>query len=499
MSESIASEESTQDSSGIDLVTYNRRNLFFLFLDELILYEIRIRSNISYDLSSTDYEFYTNQSSSTEFGPFTNMMGFSSQSTIDSDTSQTLSINLNIGGEHAYFNLISTTSDTNSTSFSLDTTSGISSYEPSSSTISSYEPSSSTISSYEPSSPSISSCKIPASTVSSYLTDANDNFTEQDGIRSDSTNLISSFSSDKDQVNLATSYNINHSDSDSISNNNPAVSNSKKRLKCTEGYFDAYICPICYNYLSIPVYKCKNDHSYCLTCLETKLGVSKCYICNNYVKSRNYFIENQLQNIMSSCIWEKEGCRETFQLSLIKLHEKNCKFQSRQIKCLFNYNESKFNCSWMGSENGLVNHLVDIHDADLYEGEDIVSIKYIFSLSNSMEIDMDLIKITRPIGGLKNPVFVLKHIYDPNSETLVFSLLSINKNIKINYYIDFIDKSKKLKFKGVTSDINYTCLENYPELDFTKVFAVPLKRLNQLSNKETYPMELKVYWDSSKY
>lgn len=81
-------------------------------------------------------------------------------------------------------------------------------------------------------------------------------------------------------------------------------------------------CPVCFLYLSLPIYTCKLGHSVCNVC---KGKVGNCPICKSHFEgSRNFALENVIENIQVPCCYKENGCKFIGKPEKIQEHEKVC-------------------------------------------------------------------------------------------------------------------------------------------------------------------------------
>ena len=115
---------------------------------------------------------------------------------------------------------------------------------------------------------------------------------------------------------------------------------SKKRPRPSDMFYEAYVCPICYEFLTPPVIRCSQDHNFCLTCIdrmELLSGGSRCPNCRIPINkdNRNRFVEEQLEQLFVYCKYKDQGCVNKIPLSRREKHEKFCEFCPGPVKCYF--------------------------------------------------------------------------------------------------------------------------------------------------------------------
>lgn len=122
-----------------------------------------------------------------------------------------------------------------------------------------------------------------------------------------------------DGCNYNLSYSVKLVDGQSVTNNIHSASSSDNSTLSSK-----FECPICYEFLTTPIYNCTNGHSLCSKC---KSKVSKCALCQADVgNSRNYVLENISESLEICCPNAIRGCSYIGNVSSTKQHLVDCKF-----------------------------------------------------------------------------------------------------------------------------------------------------------------------------
>lgn len=98
--------------------------------------------------------------------------------------------------------------------------------------------------------------------------------------------------------------------------------NEKLQPNQCSPFLDHLNCPVCFQYFSAQIYTCKTGHSVCNSC---KNSTDKCSICNSaYEGSRNFALENILENLQVQCSNKEDGCKFVGNPMMVREHEKVC-------------------------------------------------------------------------------------------------------------------------------------------------------------------------------
>ena len=157
----------------------------------------------------------------------------------------------------------------------------------------------------------------------------------------------------------------------------PESRSAQKHPRPSEIFYDSFVCPICFEYLTPPVIRCKRDHNCCLACIEKMIllsGGNKCPTCRDFIDkdNRNRFVEEQLEQLIVSCQWKKNGCKNKIPLSRREKHEKLCEFRPGTVKCCFDIDGIENKCTWEGKISDVPNHLNSCHEIDVIDRENSV-------------------------------------------------------------------------------------------------------------------------------
>jgi E3 ubiquitin-protein ligase SIAH1 len=113
-------------------------------------------------------------------------------------------------------------------------------------------------------------------------------------------------------------------------------------------------CPVCYEYLTPPIYQCKNAHNICSKCKE---HITKCPTCGEiYLDSRSVFVEQIAERLLYPCKNLEVGCYEKYSLQDIEKHHEVC--SHRMYECLPGKAD---NCKWKGRSFDILTHMMDAH------------------------------------------------------------------------------------------------------------------------------------------
>lgn len=123
-------------------------------------------------------------------------------------------------------------------------------------------------------------------------------------------------------------------------------------------------CPVCFEYMSTPIYLCKEGHSICNNC---KSNMLKCTTClADLTDKRNYTVEGISNLLVQPCPYMLNGCTTKVKLSSLEEHKSICDYRTVR-KCPFCETSSGFSIS-LGTVNSLLGHLVLAHGNKLLEG-----------------------------------------------------------------------------------------------------------------------------------
>lgn len=267
---------------------------------------------------------------------------------------------------------------------------------------------------------------------------------------------------------------------------------TQKRPRPSEGFYESFICPICYEYLTPPVIRCLKDHNLCLTCferMEIMSGGNRCPSCRVPIDkdNRNRFVEEQLEQLFVQCQWKSQGCSQKIPLSKRGKHEKTCEFRPGGIKCYYHIASGSSYCEWEGKPSNLWEHLKVTHKCDVIEREYFIRFLWNPPAEDVLRIRPRVLKIGFPSDGNAFTIFILEHFYDPVEKVALFMVRTLDSDVKLNYSIDLVDRHHQemgLTFRGITMDFESPdsfALSDYPDCDLRQVFQVPIKLLQQFT------------------
>eukprot|EP00389_Voromonas_pontica_P000764 GDKH01001137.1.p1 GENE.GDKH01001137.1~~GDKH01001137.1.p1 ORF type:complete len:304 (-),score=-4.50 GDKH01001137.1:287-1198(-) len=127
---------------------------------------------------------------------------------------------------------------------------------------------------------------------------------------------------------------------------------------------DLLECSVCCESMIPPIFQCKEGHTLCNEC---KLKVKHCPICRcDTIDIRCRALERLAESLDEiQCRYACYGCRMTIKYAAKKEHEAKCQF--RPFQCLHLCQ----GCSFEGSTQDLVSHLVSEHKYELNESSKI--------------------------------------------------------------------------------------------------------------------------------
>lgn len=123
-------------------------------------------------------------------------------------------------------------------------------------------------------------------------------------------------------------------------------------------------CPVCFQYMTSPIYMCDRGHSICNKC---KVKILDCPTCRHQLRdSRNYTLEKISEHVMYPCKFKSDGCNFLSKIQELSIHENSCtasKATLRKFLCLF---QSINSCQWEGPINDFFEHLIASHSRCYY-------------------------------------------------------------------------------------------------------------------------------------
>ncbi|RZC38978.1 Sina, MreB Mbl, and/or zf-C3HC4 2 domain containing protein, partial [Asbolus verrucosus] len=113
-------------------------------------------------------------------------------------------------------------------------------------------------------------------------------------------------------------------------------------------------CPVCFEYITPPIYQCVTGHSICADC---KRQISKCPTCKAEIKNtQNFTLEKMAYLLMYPCRFAEYGCDFTAKPMEIRKHEKYC-ICGPHFCPLKDYE----NCYWKDSGKQISSHVMSSH------------------------------------------------------------------------------------------------------------------------------------------
>ena len=266
---------------------------------------------------------------------------------------------------------------------------------------------------------------------------------------------------------------------------------SQKRPRPSESFYEIFICPVCYEYLSPPVIRCPKDHNLCLTCFERMELLSsgcRCPTCRFPIdkENRNRFVEEQLGQLMVSCRWKEHGCDKRISLSERGRHERVCDQRPGWVNCYFRKGGSgEKHCDWKGKISDLCAHLCANHKGEVHARDTSITFLWNPPEEDALRVRPRLLKIKFPSDGSPDSLFILEHVYTPKHKVGLFLVRSLDPDIQLAYSISLQDRQHPemaLMFKGVTMNFESEeafGLDEFPDCDLRQVFQVPFKVMHQ--------------------
>ncbi|KAL3288538.1 hypothetical protein HHI36_002978 [Cryptolaemus montrouzieri] len=251
-------------------------------------------------------------------------------------------------------------------------------------------------------------------------------------------------------------------------------------------------CPVCTDYLTIPIRQCTIGHSVCGKCI-TKLG--QCALCRNeFTESRNITLEGLALKMKYPCINKDTGCTELLSYSDREKHELRCTFRGIRVSCPMK------GCDYVGDAASIKSHWLTKKTAKIYNTFNSGSIKlkndsYFVSLVCAFEE-----QFWYKTKTFNNTMyFAIQFIGKPeeankfNFEVEITKSNSSKKKIVLGDYCQSIDLSESELFKEETCcTISFTNLLQFLSneyLNYTlKVFKIggaPKTNQNFHNNQNT--------------
>ncbi|KAK9873582.1 hypothetical protein WA026_023138 [Henosepilachna vigintioctopunctata] len=107
-------------------------------------------------------------------------------------------------------------------------------------------------------------------------------------------------------------------------------------------------CPICTDYLTVPIRQCSTGHSICEKCIKK---LERCALCQaDFTESRNLTLEGLALKMTYPCVNKNAGCTDLLAYADRDKHELRCQFKGFQTVCAMK------GCSFIGNEASMKAH-----------------------------------------------------------------------------------------------------------------------------------------------
>ncbi|XP_063236420.1 E3 ubiquitin-protein ligase Siah1-like [Bacillus rossius redtenbacheri] len=114
----------------------------------------------------------------------------------------------------------------------------------------------------------------------------------------------------------------------------------------------------CGDYMSAPIRQCRNGHSVCSACVSEEPNCPTCG--QNFIKARNYGLEEIAARVKLPCPYSSEGCRATTLSVDLDDHVDDCDYRSRRCGIR--------SCKWTGLPSSIIGHVKQKHPAQILNG-----------------------------------------------------------------------------------------------------------------------------------
>ncbi|KAF0986548.1 hypothetical protein HZS_6827 [Henneguya salminicola] len=103
-------------------------------------------------------------------------------------------------------------------------------------------------------------------------------------------------------------------------------------------------CPVCYDYITPPIYQCLRGHPVCSSCLSK---LHRCPTCRESLspRARNLIMEKICALLKFPCKYSQYGCKKNLSSDCKNEHEIQCHHRQYECPC------PGITCSWLGSIN----------------------------------------------------------------------------------------------------------------------------------------------------
>lgn len=217
-------------------------------------------------------------------------------------------------------------------------------------------------------------------------------------------------------------------------------------LQDVENFRKDIQCPICFNYFTEQIFKCRLGHNVCQSC---KNHITTCPICREEMENtRDIRMENILPQITMFCINKSFGCLYESDLRILKQHELECRYH--QYTCHIN------NCTHEANQWELIKHYQEKHPMYLNGA--------IFELDLNKQVELSLV--------YKNNIFLLESSLEGNTYVWKVSLVnSTSCEWQYMYSIQVINSAdKRLQFSTVSGSkltVDFNLIKSFCNLDKT--------------------------------
>jgi len=195
-------------------------------------------------------------------------------------------------------------------------------------------------------------------------------------------------------------------------------------------------CPVCTEYMALPIKMCENGHNICGSCKECQIECPNCR--GKFTNVRNITLENFAATAIYPCKNREAGCEETFKIDDINKHLSVCSYQSRQcpIKSILSVD-----CSWTGTVSDISAHITDVHRRDVVELPEHFNLQLLEFVKGRIYLKPVLFlgKLFFFIGGSKTEYFKFTVVHvGPQEEAEAFKY-----GIKIGNSAEYVAVTRK--------------------------------------------------------
>ena len=256
-----------------------------------------------------------------------------------------------------------------------------------------------------------------------------------------------------------------------------------KRPRLSEDFQESLICQLCAEYFSPPIIQCVKGHSFCASCIwqlvpKGNTDNKPCPVCRAPITAsiRNYALEKMLEKCEVPCAWSEKGCEELVLLTTRSEHEKQCRFRPR-ILCYYHcFSE----CSWAGSAEALVDHLLEEHC--IQELTRASLFRYLWNPPMETCWRFRYRILNQVVSPDSEPLrFLLEHYYSSSEKLLVFLVRACQPGVRKHFKLSIVNRkneSNRICFEGTTVDFEEVGhIKDFLQTDLTKVLVVPYAQI----------------------